>query len=319
MAQELAIDAVGLEKSYGDVRVLEGVNLQVGYGTVLSLLGPNGAGKTTTVRILSTLTAPDAGQALVAGHDVVREARQVRRRISLTGQDVAIDGLQTGEENLRMMGHLHGLSGAQARVRARELLVQFGLADVGGRLVARYSGGMRRRLDLAAGLVGRPLILFLDEPSSGLDLPSRLSLWATIAELARSGMTIFLTTQYLEEADQLADLIAVFNRGKVVGQGTPAELKRQVGGQRLNLTCADGAAFEKLTAVLGQRAVHVDAARLTVSVPTDGLAEEVRCLLDEVDPSRRLVERFTVTTSTLDDVFLTLTDHAADVEEMPGV
>jgi ABC-2 type transport system ATP-binding protein len=306
------VEAVGLEKSYGSVRVLAGVDLAVARGGVLALLGPNGAGKTTTVRILATLGRPDAGQARVAGFDVVAERRQVRRRISLTGQYAALDELQTGEENLRMMGRLSGLSGAQARRRAGELLEQFDLAEAGRRTVATWSGGMRRRLDLAASLVGRPSVIFLDEPTTGLDLRSRQAVWQVVTGLAGSGVTIFLTTQYLEEADRLADRIAVLDGGRVVADGTPDRLKQQVAGLRLDLELADAAAFDAVAGRLGRRAVQPDRDRLAIGVATDGSAAHVRALLDEVDPARRAVRRFGVHGASLDDVFLALTGHPAD-------
>jgi ABC-2 type transport system ATP-binding protein len=307
MADELAVEATGLEKSYGAVQVLAGVDLRVERGSVFSLLGPNGAGKTTTVRILSTLIRADAGQARVAGFDVVRDRRRVRRSISLTGQYAAVDDLQTGEENLGMMGRLSRLSGAQARRRARELLDQFDLADAGRRRVATYSGGMRRRLDLAASLVVRPAVIFLDEPTTGLDLRSRQAMWQVITTLAGSGVTVFLTTQYLEEADRLADRIAVVDGGRVVAEGTSAQLKRRIADQRLDLVLADAAAFEEAARALGGRAVQNDPGRLIIGVATDGSAAHVRALLDEVDPGRHAVRTFAVHGATLDDVFLALT------------
>jgi ABC-2 type transport system ATP-binding protein len=312
MSGELMIEASGLEKSYGAVRVLSGVDLQVGRGRVLALLGPNGAGKTTTVRILATLVRADAGAARVAGFDVVAERRQVRRRISLTGQYAALDELQTGEENLRMMGRLSGLSRAAARRRAGELLEQFDLAEAGRRTVATWSGGMRRRLDLAASLVGQPSVIFLDEPTTGLDLRSRQAVWQVVAGLAGSGVTIFLTTQYLEEADRLADRVAVLDGGRVVADGTSEALKRQVAGQRLDLVLADDLAFAEVARLLDGRAVQRDPERLTIGVATDGSAAQVRALLDEVDPARRAVRRFAVHSATLDDVFLALTGRPAE-------
>src|SRR3954470_6154746 len=237
-----AIEAIALRKAYGGVHVLDGVDLRVEAGSVFAMLGPNGAGKTTTVRILSTLVAPDAGGARVAGFDVVAQRRQVRRAISLTGQYAAVDELQTGAENLRMMGRLSGLSRAAARGRAAELLERFDLTGAGRRRVATYSGGMRRRLDLAASLVARPAVLFLDEPTTGLDPRSRQALWEVIEELVADGVTVFLTTQYLEEADRLAGRIAVLDRGRVVAEGTAAELKRRVAGPRLDPTPGGGGA-----------------------------------------------------------------------------
>jgi ABC-2 type transport system ATP-binding protein len=307
MADELAIEATGLKKSFGDVEVLAGVDLSVARGTVFALLGPNGAGKTTTVRILTTLSRADAGRARVAGHDVDRERHLVRRSISLAGQYAAVDGLQTGAENLRMMGRLAGLSRADARRRADDLLEQFGLGDAARRRVATYSGGMRRRLDLAASLVGTPSVIFLDEPTTGLDLPSRQVMWQVIAGLADLGVTVFLTTQYLEEADLLASRIAVLDGGRVVAAGTPADLKDVVAEQSLDLLLADSAAFERVAARAGARARRADPGGLVISLPTDGTAAQVRSLLDELDPERCAVRSFSVHTATLDDVFLAVT------------
>jgi ABC-2 type transport system ATP-binding protein len=311
MAEELAVEATGLEKSYGAVKVLAGVDLRVERGSVFALLGPNGAGKTTTVRILSTLIRADAGQARVAGFDVVADRHRVRRSISLTGQYAAVDELQTGEENLRMMGRLSRLPGAQARRRARELLERFDLADAGDRRVATWSGGMRRRLDLAASLVAHPEVIFLDEPTTGLDPRGRQAMWQVVSALAGSGVTVFLTTQYLEEADRLADRIAVIDGGRVVAEGTSTQLKQKVADQRLDLELADASAFEELARLLGERAVHSDPGRLTIGVATDGSATDVRALLDEMDPGRRAVRRFAVHSATLDDVFLALTGRSA--------
>jgi len=315
MSSELAVEATSLEKSYGALRVLDGVDLAVERGSVFALLGPNGAGKTTMVRILATLVRADAGRARVAGFDVVADRRQVRRRISLTGQFAAVDDLQTGEENLRMMGRLAGLPGPQARRRAAELLERFDLADAGGRTVKTWSGGMRRRLDLAAGLVGSPSVIFLDEPTTGLDPRSRQAVWQVVSELASSGVSVFLTTQYLEEADRLADRIAVLDGGRVVADGTSAQLKAHVAGHRLDLVLADAAAFEEVARRLDGRAAQRDPGRLTIGVATDGSAAQVRALLDEVDPTRRVVDRFAVHSATLDDVFLALTGHPAERPE----
>ena len=306
MSDEPAIQATGLVKSYRDVRVLTGVDLAVPRGSVFALLGPNGAGKTTTVRILATLSRADAGQARVAGFDVVRDRHQVRRRISLTGQFAALDEVQTGEENLRMMGRLSGLSGTAARRRAAELLGQFDLAGAATRRVSTYSGGMRRRLDLAASLVARPAVIFLDEPSTGLDPASRQTMWQVIEGLAADGVTVFLTTQYLEEADRLAGRIAVLNAGRLIAEGTAAELKRRVAAQRLDLICPTRAAFQQVSNRLAGRVVRLDETSLTVGVATDGSAGQVRALLDAADPDRGLIASFAVHGATLDDVFLTL-------------
>jgi ABC-2 type transport system ATP-binding protein len=322
---ELAVEATGLAKSYGEVRVLTGVDLAVRSGSVFSLLGPNGAGKTTMVRILATLVRPDGGRARVAGFDIDRERRKVRRNISLTGQYAAVDELLTGAENLRMMGRLAGLDRRQAARRAGELLAGFDLADAGHRRVATYSGGMRRRLDLAAGLVGRPAVIFLDEPTTGLDPRSRLAMWQVVTELAGSGATVFLTTQYLDEADRLAGQIALLDAGRIVAEGTPAQLKQRFADQRLDLELADAGAFDEVARRLGPRAVAAERSRLSIGLATDGTAAHVRALLDEVDPDRRAVAKFAVHSATLDDVFLALTGHpaavsaAADEKETAGV
>lgn len=277
--------------------------------------------KTTTVRILSTLTRPDAGSARVAGYDVVAQRREVRRRISLTGQYAALDEMQTGEENLRMMCRLLRLSAREARRRAAELLERFDLASAARRRVATYSDGMRRRLDLAVSLAGEPEILFLDEPTTGLDPRSRAAVWATVADLAASGVTIFLTTQYLEEADKLADRIALLDGGRLVAEGTARMLKESVGGQRLDVELATTVGPEAFTAIvtgLGPRALAVDAQRRTLGIATDGTAAQVRALLDEIDADRDGVAHFDLHGTTLDDVFLVLTGHPAATPDEPG-
>lgn len=319
MAYELAIEAAGLRKSYGDVQVLKGVDISVTRGSVFALLGPNGSGKTTTVRILSTLTSLDAGRARVAGFDVVKERRKVRRAITLTGQYAAIDKNQTGEENLRMMGRLTGLSRAEAQERATQLLARFDLTDAGGRRLATYSGGMARRLDLAASLVGAPSVVFLDEPTTGLDPRSRLALWGVIADLAANGLTIFLTTQYLEEADRLADRVALLDGGTIVAEGTPTQLKERVAGQRLDLELVDRTALEDVLTLLGERVVSKDLDLLTIGVTTDGSANQVRAVLDEADPQRNRITKFQVHSATLDDVFLALTGHPTPTPEVERV
>ena len=311
MSDDLAIEAIGLKKSFAKVRVLDGVDLAVPPGIVFALLGPNGAGKTTTVRILATLATADAGRARVAGHDVERERHKVRRSISLAGQYAAVDGLQTGAENLRMMARLSGLSPREAQRRADDLLARFGLTDAGNRRAGTYSGGMRRRLDLAASLTGSPSVIFLDEPTTGLDLPSRQALWQMIGDLADRGVTVFLTTQYLEEADLLAGRVAVIDGGRVVADGTPGDLKKLIAGQRLDLVLADGAAFGAAVRLAGDRAVTADPGSLTIGVSCVGTASEVRALLDEFDPGRSAVRSFSVHATTLDDVFLALTSRPA--------
>ncbi|MFF4840750.1 ATP-binding cassette domain-containing protein [Streptomyces collinus] len=314
MIHEMAIEARGLRKSYGKVQVLDGVDINVRKGSVFALLGPNGSGKTTTVRILSTLTSLDAGEAKVAGFDVTRERRKVRQRITLTGQQAAIDKNQTGAENLYMMARLSGLSRQEAHERARYLLERFDLTEAGGRKLSTYSGGMARRLDLAASLVSSPSVVFLDEPTTGLDPRSRQALWGVVAALAEGGLTVFLTTQYLEEADRLADRIALLDGGKVVAEGTPDELKERVSGQRLDLELTDRGAYDTVLGLLGERTVAQDPGLLTIGVASDGSAQRVRALLDEVDPDGDRVTKFHVHSATLDDVFLALTGRTANAE-----
>ncbi|MDL5199127.1 ATP-binding cassette domain-containing protein [Streptomyces sp. ALI-76-A] len=315
-----AIEATGLRKTYGKVEVLRGLDLAVARGTVYALLGPNGAGKTTTVRILATLTEADAGTARVAGHDLRTERARARRAISLTGQFAAVDEMQTGAENLRMTARLaraHGgarVSRAAARTRATELLDRFDLADAADRLVKTYSGGMRRRLDLAASLVGRPEVIFLDEPTTGLDPRGRQELWSVVRELSARGTTVFLTTQYLEEADRLADRVAVLHGGELVAEGTSEELKRRVAGHRLDVVLTDPAACLRLA----PQAVYSEPETRTLGFLTDGGAPQVRALLDALDPDGTVIERFSLNTTTLDDVFLTLTKSAQPARQEPS-
>ncbi|MFE5511817.1 ABC transporter ATP-binding protein [Streptomyces sp. NPDC056529] len=307
-----AIEATGLSKSHGTVRVLDALDLRVAEGTVFALLGPNGAGKTTTVRILATLTRPDAGHARVAGHDIVTERSRVRRAISLTGQYAAVDETQTGAENLRTAARLSGLSRPAAARRTAELLERFRLTEAADRLTRTYSGGMRRRLDLAAGLVrdpGTTRVMFLDEPTTGLDPRSRQELWEAVRELSAAGTTVFLTTQYLEEADRLADRITVLGAGRTLATGTAAELKSRYAGHRLDLVARDREAYLRLTSAAAP--VTTAPETLALGVPTDGSAAHVRGLLDVLDPERRDIARFALHTATLDDVFLALTDTTA--------
>jgi ABC-2 type transport system ATP-binding protein len=308
---EPAIEAIGLIKSYGTVRALAGVDLWAMPGTVLALLGPNDAGKTTTLRILATLTRPDGGEVRVAGYDVVSQRHEVRRRISLTGQSVAIDEVQTGLENLTTLARLRGLSRRAAGERAQQLLAGFDLTDAGRRRVAGYSGGMRRRLDLAAGLIGRPEVLFLDEPTTGLDPVGRKAMWAVISQLAAAGATVLLTTQYLEEADQLADRVAVIDHGRIVADGTADELKQQVGPRRLEMRCADASSFDAVRGRIRRHVVSEDRVALTLAVGIDGGATQVRGLLDEFDPDRCLISAFAERSATLEDVFIALTGDSA--------
>ena len=311
MSEELMIEARGLEKSFGRTRALAGVDLEVPAGSILGVLGPNGAGKTTAVRILTTLTLPDAGSAQVAGHDVVREAAQVRASIGVTAQDATLDEVLSGRQNLEMVGRLAGLPRRAARQRAEELLSRFGLAEASERVLRQYSGGMRRRLDLAASLVTRPPVLFLDEPTTGLDPRSRAQMWAVIRELVADGATLLLTTQYLDEADELADRIAVIDHGRVIAQGTAAELKRQVGGARLELTLtepSEQASAALSSFVAGRIEVSDDGRRLRAPVQAaGGLASTV---VRALDGAGVLVDDVEVHAPSLDDVFFALTGRA---------
>jgi ABC-2 type transport system ATP-binding protein len=317
-----AILVEGLVKSFGEVRALRGIDLSVPRGTVLGVLGPNGAGKTTAVRILTTLLLPDSGRALVEGHDVVREAAAVRRSIGLAGQSAAIQEELTGRENLEIIGRLYHLSWPQARARAVELLDQFGLSDAADRAAKNFSGGMQRRLDLAASLVGRPKVLFLDEPTTGLDPRSRLAMWDTIRSLVAAGTTLLLTTQYLDEADELADEIVVIDRGQVIAAGTAEELKGRVGGDVIEFTVPDRSRVEDaVTAItkVGEAEPHVDNETGVVSVGvggrgSDALIEAVRGL----DAAGVETNGLTMRRPSLDDVFLALTGHAAEEEDQSG-
>ncbi len=303
----MIVEAVGLRKSFGSQVVLDGVDLQVAEGTVFALLGPNGAGKTTTVRILTTLTRPDGGSATVAGYDVVREPAKVRAAISLTGQAVAVDDDQTGRENLVMLGRLMHLGRPRARKRAAELLDRFDLVDAMDRRVRTYSGGMRRRLDLAMSLVATPRVIFLDEPTTGLDPSSRTTMWDAINELVRSGTTIVLTTQYLEEADRLADRIVLLDRGRIVADGTADALKEQVGGDRLDLRFGTADDLARAASRLGPGALP-DTEQLLLQLPSDGSAKQLHVVLDELRDAGIEVARVSSHRPTLDDVFLTLTE-----------
>ncbi|GAB3386541.1 ATP-binding cassette domain-containing protein [Amycolatopsis echigonensis] len=304
MVTGYAIEARGLRKSYGDVDVLESVDLSVERGTMFALLGPNGAGKTTTVRILSTLLEADGGTVTVNGHDVAKRTRKVREQIGLTGQNTAVDELLTGRENLEMMGRLFHLPVARAKERATELLAQFDLEEAASRPVKTYSGGMRRRLDLAISLITSPPVLFLDEPTTGLDPRSRSAMWDAIRKLLDGGTTVLLTTQYLDEADQLADRIAVIDKGRVVAEGTATELKRRVGTERLKLTFASPAEAGRAQQVTG--GVLLDE---TVSVPIDHPGQ-VRATLNRVADAGLEPAGIELSEPTLDDVFHTLTSTA---------
>lgn len=312
MDPRLAIQAHGLQKSYGSVSVLRGIDLEVGTGTVFALLGPNGAGKTTTVRILSTLLPPDAGSAEIAGHDVVADPAAVRRKISLTGQYAAVDELLTGAENMAMMARLAHLPRKKRRARTGELLEQFDLTGAKDRLVKTYSGGMRRRLDLAVGLITRPSVIFLDEPTTGLDPRSRQTMWDTVRELVSQGVTVFLTTQYLEEADQLANRIAVIHDGVLVAEGSAAELKARVAGQRLDLTFPDHPTYAAATEYLGDEVVHTEPDNRVLGVDSDASGRDVHATLRELGDAHLEVSQVAIHTATLDDVFLRLTDNSGE-------
>jgi ABC-2 type transport system ATP-binding protein len=305
MTPTLAISATGLRKSFGDTVVLDGIDLAVAEGTIFALLGPNGAGKTTAVRILSTLIPADGGQVRVAGHDPAADPDAVRAVIGVTGQFSAVDDLLTGEENLRLMADLHHLGKAAGRRRAAELLDQFDLADAAAKTAATYSGGMRRRLDLAMTLVGSPQVIFLDEPTTGLDPRSRRTMWQIIRDLAARGVTIFLTTQYLDEADQLAGRIAVLDQGVIAAEGTADELKRRIPGGHIQLEFADPDDLRKAVPVLG--AIARDDTSLTLQVPGDGSIGSLRDLLDRLDAGSVRADRLSIHTPDLDDVFFALT------------
>jgi ABC-2 type transport system ATP-binding protein len=306
-----AIALTGLRKVFGDQVVLDGVDLTVEEGTIFALLGPNGAGKTTVVRILSTLIGADGGDVRVAGHDVARDADAVRAAIGVTGQFSAVDGLLTGQENLVLMADLHHLGRTEGRRRTAKLLDRFDLSDAAKKTAATYSGGMRRRLDLAMTLVGDPRVIFLDEPTTGLDPRSRRTMWEIIRRLAADGVTIFLTTQYLDEADELADRIAVLDRGTLVAEGTADELKHRVPGGHIRLRFTDPVDVGIATRVLGGQP-HDD--MLTVQVPTDGSVRSLRALLDRLDASLEVGE-LSVHTPDLDDVFFALTGHPTTEKE----
>ncbi len=309
MASDYAIEVNDLHKNFGKLKVLEGINLRVKRGTIMALLGPNGAGKTTTVRILATLLQPDSGIAKVHGYDVVEDADDVRAVIGLTGQYAAIDEYLTGRENLQMMGRLYHLSKVDTQKRTEELLKQFDLVDAADRATKTYSGGMRRRLDLAASLIATPPIIFLDEPTTGLDPRSRLAMWAIIKDLVKAGVTILLTTQYLEEADQLADQIAVIDDGKVIAEGTANELKSRTGNERIEFILKKASDLTKAEQAIDGESVKVDKERRSISVANEGGVKQLRIVLDRLDKAGIGIESLSLHKPTLDDVFLELTGH----------
>jgi ABC-2 type transport system ATP-binding protein len=300
-----AIRATGLRKAFGETLVLDGIDLEVAEGSVFALLGPNGAGKTTAVHVITTLLSPDAGEVQVGGHDLRTDPDGVRAQIGVTGQFSAVDDLLTGEENLRLMADLHHLGRSEARARIDDLLERFELTDAASKIVMAYSGGMKRRLDLAMTLIGNPRIVFLDEPTTGVDPRGRRTMWQIVRDLVADGITIFLTTQYLEEADELAHRAAMLDHGRIVAEGTPAELKRLVGGGHIRLEFADAGALEEAAAHLAT--ARRDPEALALDVPTDGRAESLRDVLDRLDGTAVAVADISLHAPDLDDVFLSLT------------
>lgn len=315
MTNKTIISLTQLKKSFGKLVVLDGIDLEVQEGEILALLGPNGAGKTTIIRILSTLLRADSGEVLVGGQDVMKHPDTVRGMIGLTGQYAAVDEYLTGSENLEMMGRLYHLGKPESRFRAAELLKQFDLSDAGNRSVKTYSGGMRRRLDLAASLVATPPIIFLDEPTTGLDPRSRLVMWDIIFALKEKGSTILLTTQYLEEADRLADRIAVLDRGRIIAQGTSLDLKSRVGQDRFELIVLDVSDLDRALEIFANETVQIKRPERSLSIATDGSARHLKEILDRVDQARLGIERFSLHKPTLDDVFLSLTGHQAEEQD----
>jgi ABC-2 type transport system ATP-binding protein len=313
-----AINVQGLTKSFGKVKVLKGVDMQVERGTIMALLGPNGAGKTTTIRILSTLLSHDTGQVSVNGYDVIKNPDQVRGSIGLTGQFAAVDEYLTGVENLEMMGRLYRLSHNDTKHRTTELLKIVDLVEASKRPVRTYSGGMKRRLDLAMSLIAGPPIIFLDEPTTGLDPRSRMAMWDMIKQLAKSGTTVLLTTQYMEEADQLADQVIVIDGGKVIAQGTADDLKAKVGADRLEIVIGQKSSLKKAQEAIKDDTLQVDEERRTLSVASKKGVQTLKEVLSKLESAKVNVETISLHRPTLDDVFLTLTGHAATIEAEEG-
>ena len=313
-----AIDVRGLEKSFGKVKVLKGVDMQVEKGTIMALLGPNGAGKTTTIRILSTLLPYDNGQVSVNGYDTLKNPDEVRGSIGLTGQFAAVDEYLTGVENLEMMGRLYRLSHNETKRRTTELLKIVDLVEASKRPVRTYSGGMKRRLDLAMSLIAGPPIIFLDEPTTGLDPRSRMSMWDMIKQLAKSGTTVLLTTQYMEEADQLADQVIVIDGGKVIAKGTADDLKAKVGADRLEIVIGQKSSIKKAQEAIKDDTLQVDEERRTLSVASKKGVQTLKEVLQKLESAKVAVETISLHRPTLDDVFLTLTGHAATIEAEEG-
>jgi ABC-2 type transport system ATP-binding protein len=321
MSETMALEATGLEKAFGRTKALDGVDFEVPRGSILGMLGPNGAGKTTAVRVLATLLRPDRGSARVAGHDVLTEAAQVRKYIGLTGQYAALDESLTGRANLVMIGRLGRLPAKAAKIRADELLSQFSLSDAADRGVKTYSGGMRRRLDLAASLVTRPQILFLDEPTTGLDLSSRMVTWDAVRALANDGTTVLLTTQYLDEADHLADQIVVIDHGQVIADGTSSQLKAKVGGERVKLTVAEQSDLTVAAGVLAKHATdspRVDPATREIEAPVTAAARRMPEIVRDLDAAGVLLDDLAIRHPSLDDVFLTLTGRKSEESAKEG-
>ena len=300
-----------LKKSYGKIKVLEGINFNVHRGEILALLGPNGAGKTTTVKILSTLTSPDSGEISINGFDVVSQPSFVRSSIGLTGQFAAVDDYFNAEENLELIGRLYRMNYDDIKRRSKELLQRFDLMEAASRPVKTYSGGMRRRLDLAMSLIASPPVVFLDEPTTGLDPPSRLTMWKIVEELAAAGITILLTTQHMEEADYLADKIIVIDKGKIIAEGTPEKLKAQIGSDYIEFKIAEQSNFQIINELFKHETIHIDSKRRIVNIATKNGAKDLKHILLQLEKSEIEIESLSLHHPTLDDVFLSLTGHAA--------